>query len=77
MEGTNGTFAEKRESLGRSANSRFPPRKSGGHGSLGVNRMSGGSVKDHRDSMGSEAGERQGVSLADRGVQLTDKPMDD
>ena len=70
------SFAEKGESLGRTTNSRFPPRKAGGHGSLGHNRMSGGTVGslDHsRDSMGSE----KGVSLADRGVQLTDKPMDD
>ena len=70
------SLAEKRESLGRATNSRFPPRKAGGHGSLGHNRMSGGTVGslDHsRDSLGSE----KGVSLADRGVQLTDKPMDD
>ena len=78
-EDTNGssvTERERRESSGRNTTSRFPPRKSGGHGSLGHNRMSGGTVGslDHRDSMSSE----KGVSLAaDRGVQLSDKPMDD
>ena len=70
------TSAERRESASsRTAASRFPPRKAGGHGSLGHNRMSGGTVGslDHRDSMSSE----KGVSLLDRGVQLSDKPMDD
>ncbi|KAL9131862.1 MAG: hypothetical protein Q9217_000308 [Psora testacea] len=64
-EDTNGTFAEKRDSSGRS--SRFLPRKTGRQGSMGFNRMSGG--PNARDSMGSE-GEY-------RGVQLSDKPMDD
>lgn len=65
----------RQEPSGRTANSRFPPRKAGGHGSLGHNRMSGGTIGslEHRDSVGSE----HGVSLADRGVQLSDKPMDD
>ena len=75
-EDTNGSsFTERRESGGRTTNSRFPPRKAGGHGSLSHNRMSGGTVGslDQRDSIGSE----KGFSLADRGVQLTDKPMDD
>lgn len=59
----NGTFAEKHEPQGRS--SRFPPRKAGGHGSLGsLNRSSVGT--NPRDSVGSE-----------RGVQLSDRPMDD
>ena len=62
-------LVEKRESLGRASNSRFPPRKSGGHGSLSHNRMSGGTV-------GSLEYNRDSVS-SDRGVQLTDKPMDD
>ena len=68
------TFAEKRESLGRS--SRFPPRKQGTSGSLGR------SGPGDRSSLGMgkknglesehivENGERQGV-------QLSDKPMDD
>ena len=64
-ENMTGDFDEKRESLGRS--SRFPPRKVGGQGSLSMNRMSG--ATNPRDSLGSE-GEQ-------RGVQLSDKPMDD
>lgn len=60
-EETNGTFSEKRESLGRSTvGSRFPPRKIGNTGSLGTNRT----------SLENGIGERQGV-------QLSDKPMDD
>ena len=66
-EDNNGTFSEKRDSLGRS--SRFPPRKTGGQGSLGTNRMSGGT--NPRDSVGTEDGSEH------RGVQLSDKPMDD
>ena len=62
----NGPSPEKRDSQGRST--RFPPRKTGGHGSLSQNRMSAGT--NPRDSVGSEIGEH-------RGVQLTDKPMDD
>lgn len=75
-EDTNGSsIAERRESSSRNANTRFPPRKAGGHGSLSHNRMSGGTVgsMDHRDSISSE----KGVSLVDRSVQLSDKPMDD
>lgn len=54
-EDTNGTFSEKRESLGRS--SRFPPRKTGTAGSLAKNRS----------SVESESGvERQGVQLSDK-----------
>lgn len=59
---TNGTFADKHESLGRS--SRFPPRKMGTAGSLGMNRMS------LESESGTGIGERQAV-------QLSDKPMDD
>ncbi|KAG8525416.1 uncharacterized protein KY384_009060 [Bacidia gigantensis] len=62
----NGALAEKSDPQARS--SRFPPRKTGGHGSLGSNRMSGGT--NPRDSLVSESGDY-------RGVQLTDKPMDD
>lgn len=65
-EAVNGLFSEKRDSLGRS--SRFPTRKTGGQGSLGANRMSGGT--NSRDSVGSEAAEH-------RGVELRDRPMDD
>ena len=66
-EEANGTFSEpKRESLGRS--SRFPQRKTGGQGSLGGKRMSEGMIP--RDSVGTENGEY-------RGVQLSDRPMDD
>ena len=66
-EEANGTFSEpKRESLGRS--SRFPQRKTGGQGSLGANRISEG--KHPKDSVGTESGEY-------RGVQLSDRPMDD
>lgn len=57
--GVSNTFAEKRDSLGRA--SRFPPRKTGGQGSL---------ANLNRSSLGSETGERHGV-------QLSDKPMDD
>ncbi|KAL9639890.1 MAG: hypothetical protein Q9164_000638 [Protoblastenia rupestris] len=60
-----GPFAEKRDSLGRST--RFPLRKQGGHGSLGINRISGGI--NPRDGLISD-GEQ-------RGVQLSDKPMED
>ena len=67
-EDTNGglTFAENRESLGRS--SRFPPRKQGTVGSLvrsgGGNRNS----LEFENSVG---------SIERHGVQLSDKPMDD
>ena len=63
-EDTNGTttFAEKRESLGRS--SRFPPRKTGTTGSLTR------SMVGNRSSLDGDGGERHGV-------QLSDKPMDD
>jgi len=63
-EGNDGsTFAEKRESLGRS--SRFPPRKQGTLGSLGAGNVNG---LDSEHVV--EDGERHGV-------QLSDKPMDD
>ncbi|KAK4698059.1 hypothetical protein P7C71_g117, partial [Lecanoromycetidae sp. Uapishka_2] len=55
-EDTNGTFSEKRESLGRG--SRFPPRKPGNTGSLGRNRTS---VESENG-----IGERQGVQLSDK-----------
>ena len=67
------TFAEKRESLGRS--SRFPPRKQG-TGSLSRSAAGdrGSLGTGNRNSLGTESvlenGERQGV-------QLIDKPMDD
>ena len=69
------TFAEERESLGRS--SRFPPRKQGTSGSLGGRAGQGdGSGIDSTNKhdldpeRAAENGERQGV-------QLSDKPMDD
>ncbi|KAL9100417.1 MAG: hypothetical protein Q9163_004199 [Psora crenata] len=61
----NGNYAAKRESLTRA--SRFPARKTGGQGSLGANPLSVGT--NQRDSVGSD-GEQ-------RGVQLSDKPMED
>lgn len=63
---TNGgpTFAETRESLGRS--SRFPPRKQGTAGSL--NRGA------NRNSVESESGSG---NTERHGVQLSDRPMDD
>lgn len=68
------TFAENRESLGRS--SRFPPRKQGTAGSL--NRTGGGnrnsSETGNVNSLESESG---GASTERHGVQLSDKPMDD
>ena len=76
-EDTNGstTFAENRESLGRS--SRFPPRKQGTAGSL--SRSRGGkkisSETGNRNSMESEIG--AGNNMERHGVQLSDKPMDD
>ena len=68
LEDTNGgtTFAENRESLGRS--SRFPPRKQGTVGSL--NRSGGG----NRNSLESESG---AGNMERHGFQLSDKPMDD
>ena len=65
---TNGgtTFAENRESLGRT--SRFPPRKQGTAGSL--NRSGG----VNRNSVESESGS---ANMERHGVQLSDKPMDD
>ena len=75
-EDTNGgtTFAENRESLGRS--SRFPPRKTGTAGSL--NRSGGGNRSNletaNRNSLESESGPG---SMERHGVQLSDKPMDD
>ena len=68
LEDTNGgtTFAENRESLGRS--SRFPPRKQGTAGSL--SRSGGG----NRISVEPETGTG---SMERHGVQLSDKPMDD
>ena len=66
-EHTNGSPAGERDPVGRS--SRFPPRKTGGQGSLSSNRMSGGT--NPRDS-----GESGGLNDS-RGVQLSDKPMDD
>ena len=57
--------SEKQDLTGRG--SRFPTRKTGGQGSLG-NRVSGG--LSHRDSIGSESGDH-------RGVQLSDRPMED
>ena len=60
--GVTSTFAEKRESLGRS--SRFPPRKTGTAGSL--SRSAAGT----RSSLEVESGERHSV-------QLSDRPMDD
>ena len=62
------SFNERADAAGRS--SRFPPRKAVGAGSL--NRMSGGT--NPRDSMGSEPGAAEKES---RGVQLSDRPMDD
>lgn len=68
------TFAEKRESLGRS--SRFPPRARGTAGSLSRSGAGDRSslVMPNRNSLDSgsvlENGDRQGV-------QLSDKPMDD
>ena len=76
LEDTNGgtTFAETRESLGRS--SRFPPRKQGTAGSL--NRSGGGNRNSletgNRASLESEGG---AGSVERHGVQLSDKPMDD
>ena len=68
------TFAENRESLGRS--SRFPPRKQGTAGSL--NRSGGGNriilESGNRNSLESESG---AGSIERLGVQLSDKPMDD
>lgn len=75
-EETNGgsTFAENRESLGRS--SRFPLRKQGTMGSLV--RSGGGSRSSqeigHRNSLEFENGVG---SMERQGVQLSDKPMDD
>lgn len=65
---TNGTttFAENRESLGRTT--RFPPRKQGTAGSL--NRSGG----VNRNSVESESGS---ANMERHGVQLSDKPMDD
>ena len=65
LEDGDSAVAQNRDSIGR--NSRFPPRKIIGQGSSGANRMSGGT--NPRDSLGSEAEQR--------GVQLSDKPMDD
>lgn len=59
--------ADRRDSQTRMS-TRFPPRRTGGHGSLALNRMSSGT--NPRDSVGSDLGERSGV-------QLSDKPMDD
>ena len=63
---TNGTFSDQRDSVGRS--SRFPPRKPGGHGSLGANKTS--VMTDPPDDIESTGGEN-------RGVQLSDRPIDD
>lgn len=65
-EDTDGVFAERRDSLGRS--SRFPPRSKGKQGSL--SSLNKSNVGPNRDSLGSEGGERYGV-------QLSDRPMDD
>ena len=62
----NGTFSDQPESVGRS--SRFPPRKPGGQGSLGSNKVSG--VNNPRDSV-------EIAGAENRGVQLSDRPMDD
>ena len=74
------SFAEKRDSRGSTgSNTRFPPRKMGGHSSLsGIgNRMSSGTTaslsSNQRDSVGSDIG----AGDSGRGVQLTDRPMDD
>lgn len=68
------TFAENRESLGRS--NRFPPRKQGTAGSL--NRSGGG----NRSSLetGNWNSLESGIVVGNmerHGVQLSDKPMDD
>lgn len=68
INGTASSYLEKRESLGRATNSRFPPRKTGGQGSLSHSRMSGGT--EQGDNFDSEGAGRAGV-------QLVDKPMDD
>ena len=68
------TFAEKRDSLGRS--SRFPPRKQG-TGSLGGRTGVGDRsslVNGNRSSVDAEHVIENGDRL---GVQLSDKPMDD
>ena len=75
-EDTNGgsTFAENRESLGRS--SRFPPRKQGTVGSL---VRSGGGNRNSQETGNSNSQDfENGVGSTERhGVQLSDKPMDD
>ena len=68
------TFAEKRESLGRS--SRFPPRKQGTLGSLGRtgagdrSSLGNGTMIGQDSEHALENGERHGI-------QLSDRPMDD
>ena len=75
-EDTNGgsTFAENRESLGRS--SRFPLRKQGTVGSL---VRSGGGNRNSQETGNRNSLEfENGVGSMERhGVQLSDKPMDD
>ena len=76
LEDTNGasTFAENRESLGRS--SRFPPRKQGTAGSL---IRSGGGIRNSQETgnLNSLESENGGGSMERHGVQLSDKPMHD
>lgn len=68
------TFAENRESLGRT--SRFPPRKQGTAGSL--NRSGGGNKKSlETGSRNSLESESSAGNVERHGVQLSDKPMDD
>ena len=68
------TFAENRESLGRS--SRFPPRKQGTTGSL--NRAGGGNNSSVETGNRSSLEFESGAGSTERhGVQLSDKPMDD
>ena len=68
------TFAENRESLGRS--SRFPPRKQGTSGSL--NRLGGGNRTSLETGNKITTESESGTGSIERhGVQLSDKPMDD
>ena len=75
-EDTNGgsTFAENRESLGRS--SRFPPRKQGTVGSL-VRSGGGNRNSQETGNRNSLEFENSVGSIERHGVQLSDKPMDD
>ena len=68
------TFAENRESLGRS--SRFPPRKTGTAGSS--NRSGGGNRSSLETANRTNLEFDSGAGNMERhGVQLSDKPMDD